>query len=139
MDIKDILIVTLPLIAGILGSYLTYFFTIKNRKFENALKFKEENYRELLVSLQGFVGSTANSNTKKKFFEEFYKFWLYCSDEVIEAVYEMLDLIMNKKTPQINSEVGRAAVGKIVLAIRKDLMGKTNKKPNDFRFIDVVG
>lgn len=139
MDTKTLLIIVLPLISGLFGSYLTYFFTIKNKKFENALKFKEENYRELLLSLQGFVGQTANANTKRKFFEEFYKSWLYCSDEVIEAVYEMLDLIMNKKTPQVNSEIGRVAVGKIVLAIRKDLMGKTNKKPQDFRFIDIIG
>lgn len=139
MILKDVLLILIPLITGIIGSYLTYYFTQKNKKVENSIKFKEERYKELLVSLQGFVGRTANSESKKKFLNEFYKSWLYCSDEVIESVYGMLALIMNKPTAdiEIDTALGREAVGKIVLAMRRDLLGKTNKKPIDFLFIDV--
>jgi flagellar basal body-associated protein FliL len=63
MNAKDILIVILPLLSAIIGSYATYFFTRKNKSHENSVKYKEERYKELLVSLQGFVGKTANSET----------------------------------------------------------------------------
>jgi len=73
LEIKDILIVLLPIISGIGGSYLTYYFTGKSRRDEAILKFKEEKYTTLLVLLQGFMGRTATGETKRKFFEEQYR------------------------------------------------------------------
>ncbi len=58
----------LPILTLLLGAYTTYFFTQKAKKNENALKYKEEQYAKLLVKLQGFIGKTANAQTKKRIF-----------------------------------------------------------------------
>ena len=129
----------LPILTAIAGSYLTYFFASRSKREESILKYKEEKYANLLVLLQGFVGSTATSETKRKFFEEQYRSWIYSSDEVIEAINEMVRLVIDSKGKDPDPELGRKVVGNIVLAMRKDLNGKTNLKYTDFRYIDVIG
>jgi hypothetical protein len=79
MDIKNILILLLPLLTALLSSYLTYYMAIRSKKTEAMIKFKEEKYSNLIIALQGFVGSTAAADTKKKFYEEQYKSWRYSS------------------------------------------------------------
>ena len=59
MEIKDLLLILIPLVVAMLSSYLTYFFTIKSKRSEAILKFKEEKYSNLLILLQGFIGNTA--------------------------------------------------------------------------------
>lgn len=88
------------------------------------------------MKLQGFVGQTADSQTKREFFEEQYKGWLYCSDEVIVAINNMVSLVKNGGTP--DPIEGRKAVGNIVVAMRKDLYGKTKLEFDAFQYIDVI-
>lgn len=122
-----------------LGSFLTYFWGIRAKKSEVSLKNKEEQYSKLLIKLQGFVGTTANSQTKKEFFEEQYKSWLYCSDEVVKSINTMVSLVINGHGNNPDPEEGRKAIGNIVLAMRKDLNGKTKLSYKDFRYTDVIG
>jgi len=138
MDIKTILLILIPIITAILGSYLTYYFAIKSKKSEAILKFKEEKYSNLLILLQGFVGKTTSGETKRKFFEEQYKSWLYSSDGVVKAINEMVQLVISSRGKEPDPEKGKRAVGNIVLEMRKDLSGKTNLKSEDFRYIDVI-
>ena len=120
----------------LLGSLLTYYFGVKARQGESAHKYKEEQYAKLLVKLQGFIGVTANTKTKKEFFEELYKSWLYCSDDVVEAINVMVRLVRDGKQP--NPEEGRRAVGNIVVAMRKDLLGRTRLNYEAFEYMDVI-
>lgn len=138
MDIKDIFLFVGPIIAGLVGSYLTYYFAIKSKRKESMLKFKEEKYTNLLILLQGFVGKTVSAEKKKKFFEEQYKSWLYSSDEVVEAINKMVRLVIESHGQAPNPEEGRKAIGNIVLAMRKDLLGKTNLNHKDFVYTDVI-
>ena len=138
MDIKTILLIIIPVFAAILSSYLTYYFTSKTKKNEAILKYKEDKYSNLLVLLQGFVGSTASGEIKRKFFEEQYRSWLYCSDGVVKAINIMIELVMDNKGNEPDPEKGRKAVGDIVLEMRKDLLGKTRLNYQDFRYIDVI-
>lgn len=128
----------LPILTAIAGSYLTYFFASRSKREESILKYKEEKYANLLVLLQGFVGSTATSEKKRKFFEEQYRSWIYSSDEVVKAINEMVKLVIDSKGKDPDPELGRKVVGNIVLAMRKDLNGKTNLNYIDFRYTDVV-
>jgi len=128
----------LPILTAIISSYLTYYFAIKSKRDEAILKYKEEKYSNLLVLLQGFVGATANSKTKKEFFEEQYKSWLYSSDEVTEAINKMIQLVIESDGKNPNPEEDRKAVGNIIVAIRKDLLGKTTLDYSSFRYTDVV-
>ena len=115
----------IPILTAFISVSLTYYFTNKSKKNEAILKFKEEKYSNLLILLQGFVGSTTSGETKRKFFEEQYKSWLYCSDEVVKAINDMVELVINSKGNNPIPEEGRKAVGMIVLKMRKDLLGKT--------------
>ena len=126
------------MIAGLISSYLTYYFTIQSKRKESILKFKEEKYSNLLIHLQGFVGNTTSAETKRKFFEEQYKSWLYCSDDVVKAVNRMIRLVIESRGMQTNPEEGRKAIGEIVIAMRRDLLGKTKLDFHDFRYTDVI-
>ncbi|WP_211263835.1 hypothetical protein [Photobacterium ganghwense] len=129
----------LPVFSLVIGSILTYYFGIKSKRGESALKYKEEQYAKLLIKLQGFVGQTANVETKKEFFEEQYKSWLYCSDEVIEAINEMVSLVIENKGDVPDPEEGQRVIGNIVVAMRKDLYGKTKLGHKSFTYTDVIG
>ncbi len=128
----------LPIVTMLLGSFLTYFWGIRVKRNEASLKSKEEHYSKLLIKLQGFVGSTANSQTKKEFFEEQYKSWLYCSDDVVKSINAMVSLVINAHGNAPNPEEGRKAIGNIVLAMRKDLNEKTKLNYKDFKYTDVI-
>jgi len=86
MEAKDILVIVCPLLGIAISASLAYYFTIKSNKRESILKFKEEKYSNLLIALQGFVGTTTSPERKRKFFEEQYKSWLYSSDGVVIAM-----------------------------------------------------
>lgn len=138
MDTKTILLILVPIITAIISSYFTYYFTIKSKKSEAILKFKEEKYSNLLVLLQGFVGRTTSGEIKKIFFEEQYKSWLYCSDGVVKAINEMVQLVISSRSKDPELEKGKKAVGNIVLEMRKDLLGKTKLTFEDFQYTDVI-
>ena len=110
MDIKTILLILIPIIIAIISSYLTYYFTNKSKKSESILRFKEEKYSNLLILLQGFVGKTTSGETKKKFFEEQYKSWLYSSDGVIRAINDMVKLVIESKGKEPDHEKGKKAM-----------------------------
>ncbi len=129
----------IPVITLVIGSALTYVYGVKSKQSEAALRSKEEQYAKLLVKLQGFVGQTANAHTKKEFFEEQYKSWLYSSDEVIEAINSMVALVKDSRGQNPDPEEGRRAIGNIVLAMRKDLYGKSKLTHDDFTYTDVIG
>jgi hypothetical protein len=126
------------IIGAIIGSYITYYFTIKAKREETKLRYKEEKYSNLVVLLQGFVGVTASKETKIKFFEEYYRSWIYSSDEVITSINSMIALIRNSKGEPPDRETGREVIGNIILSMRKDLHGKTKLKYADFEYIDVL-
>ena len=138
MEIKNIFLILIPIITALLSSYLTYYFAIKSKKNEAILKFKEEKYSNLLILLQGFVGKTTSGDTKRKFFEEQYKSWLYCSDGVVRAINEMVQLVIDSRGKEPEHDKGKNAVGNIVFEMRKDLLGKTELSVKDFRYTDVI-
>jgi DNA-directed RNA polymerase subunit E'/Rpb7 len=138
MEIKDILLVALPIMTAILSSYLTYYFAIKSKQKETITRFNEEKYSNLIIALQGFVGSTVSVETKRKFFEEQYKSWLYSSDEVVNSINELIRLLIEERGKDPNPEKGQKTIGNIILAMRKDLLGKTKLTNKDFRYTDVI-
>lgn len=139
IDNTSILITSiLALASAIVGGFISFYFTSKSKKFEAVLKFREEKYSNLLTLLQGFVGKTANYETKKKFFDEQYKSWVYSSDEVVKAINNLVKLVIDSKGQDPDHDAGKKAIGDIVLAMRKDLLGKTKLNYNDFRYTDVL-
>lgn len=78
-----------------------------------------------------------NSATKREFFNEQYQSWLYCSDEVVEAINNLIQLVISLNDKAPDPESGRQAVGNIVVAMRKDLLGNTKLDFKSFRYTDV--
>lgn len=138
MQIKDILLLILPFISGVISAWVTYFFTIRAKKDEAMLNFKEEKYSNLLVLLKGFVGRTASADLKKKFFDEQYRSWLYSSDDVVKAINRLTGLLILERGKKPNKQDGDKVVGDIILSMRKDLLGKTNLTHKDFHYTDVI-
>jgi hypothetical protein len=126
----------LAITTAFITSILTYYFTSRTRKTEAILRFREEKYAKLLVLLEGFVGVTASADTKRSFFKVQHESWLYCSDEVTKAVNHMVELVSKGANPE--PAKGQAAIGSIVMAMRKDLLGKTKLSIGDFKYIDVL-
>ena len=138
LNIETLSTFILALISALIGGYISYYFTSKSKKQEAIIKFREEKYSNLIIFLQGFYGTTSNSETKKKFFEEQYRSWTYSSDEVINALNNLVELVKKNEGQKPNPEEGQKAIGNIVLAMRKDLLGKTNLTFKDFQFTDVI-
>ena len=134
---KEWLIPIVPLISAALGAFVTYLFTTRARRDEAILRFKEEKYAKLLVKLQGFIGVTTSAQLKREFFEEQYQSWLYASDEVVLAVNAMVQLVAENLGLAPDPQAGREAVGQIVLAMRRDLLGKTSLDYSAFRYTNV--
>jgi hypothetical protein len=127
----------ISLISALVGGFISYYFASKTKKYEAALKFKEEKYANLLTHLQGFVGDTTSGDTKRKFFEEQYKSWIYASDEVILATNSLIKMVIDNQGKDPDITAGRKAIGNIVLAMRKDLLGKTKLEFFDFQYTSV--
>lgn len=127
----------LALTSAFIGGFVSFYFTSKSKKLEAIIRFREEKYTNLLILLQGFLGNTVDYETRKKFFDEQYKSWVYCSDEVVLALNNLVQLVIDSNGKDPNPEEGRKAVGTIVLAMRRDLLGKTNLTFKDFRYTDV--
>jgi hypothetical protein len=118
-------------------AYLTALLTWRSKRDEAAISFKEEKYAKLLVRLQGFVGTTASTELKREFFEEQYQAWLYASDQVVNALNELVALIVEANGDVPDPELGRKAIGNAVLEMRRDLMGYTSLDHSAFRYTDV--
>lgn len=138
MEIKDILLLVLPFVSGVISAWVTYLFTVRTKKHEAMLKFKEEKYSNLVVLLKGFVGNTASADLKKKFFEEQYRSWLYSSDKVIISINKLVELLISERGRQPDPKEGGKTVGNIILEMRKDLLGETKLTHKDFRYTDVI-
>ncbi len=136
-DISILGTLFIALFSAITGGYITFYFSSKSKKDDAIIKFREEKYSNLLILLKGFVGDTANSETKRQFFDEQYRSWIYSSDEVVLAINNLVDLIKENETKDPNVEEGRKAIGNIVLAMRKDLLKKTNLNHKDFIYTNV--
>jgi hypothetical protein len=134
---KEWFVALVPLASAALGAFLVYLFTSRAKRDESIIRFKEEKYAKLLVKLQGFVGTTTSGQLKREFFEEQYQSWLYASDEVIEALNILVRLVIESRGFTPDPEAGRRAVGEIVLAMRRDLLRKTNLDYTAFQYIDV--
>ncbi|MEQ9168889.1 MAG: hypothetical protein RLO12_21705 [Fulvivirga sp.] len=135
---KNILLVLLPILAGLLGSYLTYYWTLRSKRIEAIQKFKEEKYSNLILHLQGFTGSNATTEKKLAFFEEQYKSWLYASDDVVLAMKDMIDYLLKTQFDPKYQEEQRDVIAEVIVAIRKDMLKKSKLSKKDFRFTSVM-
>jgi hypothetical protein len=58
--------------------------------------------------------------------------------EVVESLNAMVRLVIQSQRSDPDPEAGRKAVGEIILAMRRDLLHKTDLDYRAFRYTDVL-
>jgi hypothetical protein len=129
------------ILSALVGSGVTYWFGVRHLRTETEIKVKVEKYNNLIKYLRGFIGLTISAELKKQFFQEWETSWLYCSDDVFNAIRKMIEYARDKNKQQryLQNGVGNEILGDIIIAMRKDLLRKKTKLSNkDFVFWDVI-
>ena len=138
------LTILIAIISAIASSYLTFIFTSKSKKYETLLRLKEERYSKLMVLSKAFYGS-GDKDKVRLFLDEYYKCWLFASDDVIRSAKTVLDVstkIHNQEhgtKPDLSSAEENAGPN-LIMAMRKDLLGnmKTKLLPSDFIYLEEI-
>ena len=131
---SDFVKLTVPLVAAVIAWFLN---ERAKRAHEEYLR-KEQNYKTLVSSIEGFYVATQDTNTKQVFLEHLNQCWLYSPDEVIREAYRFLETV---KTGTITDGSEKdAACGDFVAAIRRDLLSrrivsKTKLSGRDFQHL----
>lgn len=134
-----LLTILLSILASVVSSYLTYYFTVKSKRIETMTAYKEKSYETLLQKAQGFFSESGSLDAQKEFLDEMYKSWIYCSDEVVMAANQLLTLMTMPGDKRPKDRYGHEAFGSFVIAIRKDLLGKTSLDHGQFKCFRVRG
>jgi len=101
--------------------------------------YKEGAYERLLLKAQGFFGESGSQEAQKEFLDEMYKSWIYCSGEVVVAANDLVMLMTKPGEERAKDRYGHETFGNFVLAIRKDLLGKTSLDHSKFKLFKVRG
>ena len=115
----DFLKFFLPLVGAVLAWFLN---ERRRRAWEEYLR-KEERYRELLRTLTGFYSFADDTDVRRQFLEEYKRCWLYCNDEVIRAANLAMEGMVEGTSLPNDERLER--IGKLVIAIRRDLLRRT--------------
>lgn len=133
-DVLEIWAILGPFLGGLITWSLTQF---SKWKWERRVR-KEERYKGFLNAITGFYQGSESAKKKTEFILELRFAWLYCPDDIIRGGNRFLDTVSaNEKKPtdekQPKDEEKETALGELVLALRRDMIGKTNLKASDYK------
>lgn len=140
IDIFDALKFAIPL----LGAAFAWLWNERRRRAADEYERKEKKYSVLIESAEGFyvhlTDPAQSKQLKETFLAEFRKCWLYCPDEVILAANAWLE--MQKEGVASTNEQRLHAIGKFMLAVRRDLLmrkpvRRTTLIPADYKHLRV--
>ncbi|MGX1191574.1 hypothetical protein [Metabacillus sp. SLBN-84] len=118
-----LLITIITVIAG----FITWGLNERSKRKHESYKRKEERYAELIKSIKGFYVNSGNTDLKSNFLEQVNLCWLYCPDEVVIKLYEFLETVKTTSSDDNQKEI---ALGKVMVAIRNDLLKDTKMNNN---------
>lgn len=131
------MVVYLPLVITLLtviAGLITWGLNEKSKRKLESYRKKEERYVELIKCMKGFYVNSTEPKLKENFLEQVNFCWMYCPDDVVEKLYNFLEII---KTSNSTSEQKEMALGKVMVGIRKDLLKDTkidtNLRPQVFK------
>jgi hypothetical protein len=106
-----------------LGAVLAWFINESRKRVTDQYQRKEESYKELLRSLDGFYVNAENAERKiEEFLNQLTIAWLYCPDEIIQKGYTFLDTV---HTDEVAADKNKEdALGDFVSSIRTDLLSR---------------
>ncbi|HVL34830.1 MAG TPA: hypothetical protein VM489_04085 [Burkholderiales bacterium] len=134
----------LKLFLPLAGAAFAWYWNERRKIIAAEFERKAEKYAALIESLQGFYVATdadRSRELKAKFLSELNKSWLYCPDEVIRKAYAFLEKVHTDA--RHSDEVKENAAGELMVAVRKDLLGRkrvrsTQLTANDFKHLRVT-
>jgi len=134
---NNLLIVTL---ITILAGFVTWYLNEQSKRIYEEYRHKEERYSELIRSLRGFYNQTRNEELIREFLDQLNLCWMYCPDEVIQKAYNFLNMERTENKDKFFAKEREKAVGKLILAIRRDLIDikplkKTRLNSVDFKYL----
>ena len=134
-----------PRVTGLVVTFaiavITWSLNEWSKRGYDEYKRRENTYLELMRNLRGFYEKAilederAAQIARENAIKQLGLCWLYASDEVVLMAGSFLDAVKIEK----DQEKLQTALGKPILAIRKDLVGKTVIKPEDFKSFIVTG
>jgi len=114
----DFLKFFLPLAAGVVG----WLANERAKRQTEEYTRKEQRYRVLLLSLQGFYDVSVNLQQRQEFLNQLTLCWLYCSDEVVLAGQDFLAKMMD--TSGSTQDQKNQSAADLIGAIRRDLLSR---------------
>jgi hypothetical protein len=124
----------IPAISGIIA----WRWNETSKRLHEEFIRKEERYKNLLQALEGFTGKNkTNPELRDKFLKEIELAWLYCPDEIIISINNLLSEFKRDESTQDDY---RLAIKNIILSMRKDLLSrkvvkKTKLNAKDYQLI----
>lgn len=118
-----------------ISAITAWFLNERSKRLSEEFIRKEERYKKLLESIEGFTPDNKNKpELRKHFLKELQLSWLYCPDEVIIAVNNFIDEMQKEDSNM------KLAIQNIIFSIRKDLLSrkvvrKTELKPENYKHI----
>ncbi len=119
--------ILVPLAVGIIAWWLN---ERSKLKWEKQIR-KEDRYLGFLEAVHGFYVTSNDKERKEQFIRELRLAWLYCPDDVITAGNAFLDTVAIGV--QFSDENKEHALAEFVIALRRDLHGKTKLRVEDHR------
>ena len=123
-----------PIVGTILGALVAWLLNQRAKwKWERHIR-KEERYVRFLDSITGFYVDSASAPSRTEFLRQLRLAWLSCPDEVIHLGNRFLETVETKDEKSADDEK-EAALGSLVLEMRRDMVGttKTCLKAADFK------
>jgi hypothetical protein len=119
------------LVAAVIGPWVLEYWKWKNEPKRRLFHEREVRYYNFLTNFSGFL-EPRNPQKIDNFLEHYYVGWMYLPDEIIEKVNLFLDATQTGQVVSNEEKEKRARA--MVMAIRRAFHGKTNLRPEDFKF-----
>ncbi len=130
------LLTVFGIVVPLIVAAITWALNERSNRASQQHRRKEESYRKLILSLRGFYEDTNDKSLMQGFVEQVNLCWLYAPDNVISVAYDFLKAVAVETEASQNAK--KEAIGKLILAIRQDLLGKRTQLTSEtFRHITV--
>jgi hypothetical protein len=116
----DFLKIALP--AG--GAIVAWYLNERGKVRSEQLQRKEDRYKELLRCLKGFYVGREDGALKSQFIDQVGLCWLYAPDHVIQKANAFFSAIHKERSKPSTNEERERALADLILAIRKDMLGR---------------
>lgn len=124
----------LAVLVPLLSAVVAWFVNERSKRAWEEYTRKEQHYSALLHALRGFYQSSGSKEQRDEFLVQVNFCWLYCPDNVIRKAYTFLDSV--RESSPTGPVEGQAALGELVVAIRRDMLSRRIVKSTELRADD---